>query len=95
MYRDCKLGLLVRLNPAAAAKMIVAAYVRTGSEVAAAKSLGCGLTSIKRWTASLMAAGHDIRGEIERREKSDTDAGRVRRRRPRARRVGGAAATAG
>lgn len=66
MYRENQLGLMVRGQPAEAARRIKAAIKTEGSVVAAAKALSCGLTSLKRWIARLEREGYlaEKKGEM-------------------------------
>lgn len=49
-----KLGLLVRLDPTKARRYVLDAYKRCeGVELAAAKLIGCGINTLKRWRAAL------------------------------------------
>jgi hypothetical protein len=49
-----KLGLLVRLDPTKARRMVLAAYKQCdGVELSAAKLIGCGINTLKRWRAAL------------------------------------------
>lgn len=56
-YRTNSVGLLVRLDPKKAVRLIEAAYRDAGSEAGAARRLGCGRTSLQRWVRALVEGG--------------------------------------
>lgn len=65
-YRETELGLLLRLDPEKAAKVIARAYRRTRNGTGraherAAAQLGVGATTMKRWLRLLERRGISVR----------------------------------
>lgn len=57
-YRESKLGLMVRLEPAKAATLITAEIKRKKTLQAAAAALGESYRSLTRWVGQLRKSGH-------------------------------------
>lgn len=68
-YRLQEVGLLVKLNPKEAMRIIVAAYAKTMSRTGratenAAEQLGVGDGTLKRWVRALEEQGLPVRARI-------------------------------
>lgn len=83
MKKRSTFGSLVRHSPEEAADILIETYREAaGNQCEAARRLGCGLSSLKRWTARLDAEGFGVTEELMKMRELELRRARARRRNP-------------